>query len=95
MPRKDNRNKGLFSMIGSGIRNLDVFGRPVQFKYKNRFESKSVLGGLTTIVLLTGICLYFAILIVRSQDNRAAKVTFMNEKTNIGLDNSRNITLNA
>lgn len=91
--REPKPSKGPFHWIGTGIRNLDVFGQPVQLKYKNRFESNSIIGGCFSIVFTVGIALYFALLIHRSDDFRAAKVTSVLEKRNIGMDPNRSLQL--
>lgn len=46
-----------------------------------------------SLAFVTGISLYFAYLIVRSSDNRSARITSNLEKRNIGMDPDRSLTL--
>ena len=86
-------HKGFFHWIGSSIRDIDIFGRPVGLKYKNRYNSNSIVGGCFTILITAGISLYFALLVVMSNDNQAAQITQSLEKRNMGMDADRKLTL--
>ncbi len=65
--RLQSQAKGNAHYLGSLLRNFDLFGEPVALKYKGRSESKSILGGLTTILYVSGIIFYFIILLTTNK----------------------------
>ncbi len=58
--------KGKAHAFGSLIRDIDLFGQPVTLKYKERSHSKTIIGGLTTILYVAGLAVYFAMLVSQS-----------------------------
>lgn len=74
IPVTHKGHKGFFHSIASGFRDIDIFGRPVGLKFKNRYNSNSVVGGCFTLFIVAGISLYFALLVTMSRDN-TAKIT--------------------
>jgi|LauGreDrversion4_2_1035121.scaffolds.fasta_scaffold2140226_1 hypothetical protein len=87
-------SKGLFHWFGSLIRDLDLFGTPIQLKYKKRFESNSILGGCISLCFVSGIAIYFALLITLSYNFTSGNITSILEKTNMGMNPTRSLNLN-
>lgn len=93
IPVQAHRHKGFFHSIASALRDVDIFGRPVGLKFKNRFNSNSVCGGLLSLLLIAGICIYFAALVSINRGSVSLNVTQSLEKVNIGMDPNRTLTL--
>ena len=50
----------LCSKLGTAIRRSDVFGAPVQLKYKGKKAFNTLFGGCLSLILIIGLIVYFA-----------------------------------
>ena len=84
-----SKKKGIKQRIANGVKRIDIFGHPITLNYNKQPQYRSMIGGITTILVISGLSIYFAVLLQQTLTLQSYQVLSDMSKRNVAIDNSR------